>query len=49
MSAKGKQYIISVLFRKILTCLYENTTSNFFEVEPPFAAFVAAAFVTFEA
>ena len=34
MSAKGKQYIISVLFRNIPTCLYENTTSNLFEVEP---------------
>ena len=32
---QGKQYIISVLFRNILTCLYKNTTSNFFEVESP--------------
>ena len=35
MSAVGKQYIISVLFRNILTRLYGNTTSNLFEVEPP--------------
>ena len=32
---QGKQYIISVLFRNILTCLYKTTTSNFFEVESP--------------
>lgn len=35
MSAVGKQYIVSVLFRNILTCLYGNTTSEFFEIEPP--------------
>ena len=28
MNAVGKQYIVSVLFRNILTCLYGNTTSN---------------------
>ena len=28
MNAVGKQYIVSVLFRNILICLYGNTTSN---------------------
>jgi len=35
MSAVGKQYIVSVLMRNILTCLYGNTTSEFFQVDPP--------------
>ena len=35
LSAVGKQYIISALFRNILTCLYGNTTSMFFELDPP--------------
>ena len=35
MSAVVKQYIVSVLFRNILTCLYGNTTSEFFQIEPP--------------
>ena len=35
MSAVAKQYIVSALFRNILTCLYGNTTSEFFQIEPP--------------
>ena len=35
LSAVGKQYIISALFRNILTCLYGNATSMFFELDPP--------------
>lgn len=35
MSAVAKQYIVSALFRNILTCLYGNTTSKFFQLEPP--------------
>lgn len=35
MSAVGKQYIVCALFRNILTCLYGNSTSDFFEVQPP--------------
>ena len=35
MSAVAKQYIVSTLFRNILTCLYSNTTSELFYIEPP--------------
>ena len=35
LSAVGKQYIISALFRNIFTCIYGNTTSMFFELDPP--------------
>lgn len=35
MSAVANQYIVSALFRNILTCLYSNTTSEFFKIEPP--------------
>ena len=32
LSAVGKQYIVSALFRNILTCLYGNTTSTHFNL-----------------
>jgi len=35
LSAVGKQYILSALFRNILTCLYGNSTSLFFELHAP--------------
>ena len=35
LSAVGKQYIVSALFRNILTCLYGNTTSTHFQLDPP--------------
>lgn len=35
LSAIGKQYIVSALFRNILTCLYGNLASDFFEIQPP--------------
>jgi len=35
LSAVGKQYIVSALFRNILTCFYGNLTSETFQVEPP--------------
>lgn len=35
LSAVGKHYIISSLFRNILTCLYGNKTADFFDVNPP--------------
>ena len=35
MSAVAKQYIVSALFRNILTCLYRNSTATFFQLEAP--------------
>lgn len=35
LSAVGKQYIVSALFRNIITCLYGNSTSTFFDLDPP--------------
>ena len=35
MSAVGKQYIVCVLLRYALTCLYGNTTSEYFQLDPP--------------
>ena len=35
LSAIGKQYTVAALFRNILTCLYGNTTSTFFPLDPP--------------
>ena len=34
MSAIGKQYIVTALFRNVLTCLYGNSTSEFFQLDP---------------
>ena len=35
LSQVGKMYIVSAILRNGLTCLYGNTTSKFFELEPP--------------
>ena len=35
LSQIGKIYIVGVLLRNALTCLYGNTTSKFFELDPP--------------
>ena len=35
LSAIGKQYIVSALSRNILTCLYSNTKSTHFQLDPP--------------
>ena len=31
----GKVYVACALLRNALTCLYENQTSTFFELDPP--------------
>ena len=35
LSQVGKMYIVSAMLRNALTCLYGNTTSEFFELDPP--------------
>ena len=35
LSQIGKLYIVGALLRNALTCLYGNTTSKFFELDPP--------------
>jgi len=35
LSSVGKMYIVSALFRNALTCLYGNTTSKYFDIDPP--------------
>ena len=35
MSAVGKQHIVCALLSNILTCLYGNITSDYFQLEPP--------------
>jgi hypothetical protein len=35
LSQIGKMYIVGALLRNALTCLYGNTTSKFFELDPP--------------
>jgi len=35
LSAVGKFYIVSALLRNALTCLYGNSTSNFFHLDTP--------------
>ena len=35
LSSVGKFYLVSALFRSVLTCMYHNQTSNVFGVEPP--------------
>ena len=37
LSAVGKHYVVSALFRNILTCFYGNITSKVFQVKPPTA------------
>ena len=34
LSSVGKMYMVSALFRNALTCLQENLTSNFFQLDP---------------
>lgn len=35
LSQVGKMYIVCALLRNALTCLYFNTTSKYFELQPP--------------
>lgn len=35
LSAIGKKCIVAALFKNILTCLYSNSTSTFFQLDPP--------------
>ena len=35
LSSVGKMYVVCVLLRNALTCLYGNQTSRFFELDPP--------------
>ena len=35
LSSVGKMYIVCSLLRNALTCLYGNTTSEFYELDPP--------------
>ena len=35
LSAVGKFYVVPALIRNILTCLYGNTTSKYFQIDPP--------------
>lgn len=35
LSSVGKMYIVSALLRNALTCLYGNSTSEFFDVQCP--------------
>ena len=35
LSQVGKMYIVCAILRNALTCMYKNTTSRFFELEPP--------------
>ena len=34
-SSVGKKYIVCALLRNVLTCLYGNTTSEYFGFDPP--------------
>ena len=35
LSSVGKMYIVSGLLRNALKCLYGNSTSKFFDIQPP--------------
>lgn len=35
LSSIGKMYVVCALLRNALTCLYGNTTSDFFGIDPP--------------
>ena len=35
LSPNGKMYIVCALLRNALICLYGNTTSDFFQLDPP--------------
>ena len=34
LNSVGKMYVVSVILRNALTCLYENLTSTFFDLTP---------------
>ena len=35
LNSVGKMYVVSVILRNALTCLYGNLTSTFFDLTPP--------------
>ena len=35
LNSVGKIYVVSVILRNALTCLYGNLTSTFFDLTPP--------------
>ena len=35
LSAVGKMYIVCAILRNAMTCLYGNSTSEFFAIDPP--------------
>ena len=35
LSQVGKMYIVCAIIRNALTCLYSNTTAEYFGVDPP--------------
>ena len=35
LSAVGKIYTVSALLRNAMACLHENSTSTFFDINPP--------------
>ena len=35
LSSIGKMYVVSVLLRNAITCLYGNETSHYFDLSPP--------------
>ena len=35
LSSVGKMYVVSVIIRNALTCLYGNLTSTYFDLQPP--------------
>ena len=35
LSSVGKMYVVCALLRNAITCLYGNTTSDYFGIEPP--------------
>ena len=35
LNSVGKSYVVSVILRNALTCLYGNLTSTFFDLTPP--------------
>ena len=35
LSCVGKYYLVSAILRNALTCLYQNQTSTYFDLDPP--------------
>ena len=35
LSQEGKMYIVCAILQNVLTCLYGNSTSQFFDLDPP--------------